>query len=86
MYVSCVYLARDRGERDFGQNKVAVGDLYGKEWGTGREGTESPWDLWCGIPMRRGRSRASRKHKGEEEIELYHGKRNELGKALVGFG
>jgi len=81
-----VYIARDRGERDFGQNKVAVVDLYGKEWGTGREGTESPWDLWCGIPKRRGRSRASRKHKGEEEIELYHGKRDELGEDEVGSG
>ena len=86
LYVSCGYIAKERGKGDFGYNRIVIGDVGRLQWGPGREGRERPWGLWCVTQMRRRRGRPVRRHKREEGVEMYHGERNELGTALVGFG
>jgi len=86
LYVSCGYIAKEGVKGDFGHIRVVVGDLEGQQWGPGGEGKKRVWGLRCGIQMRRRRGRPVKRHKREEGGELYHGKPNELGAALVGFG
>jgi len=86
LYVSCGYIAKEGGKGDFGHIRIVVGDFEGQQWGPGSEGKKRPWGVRCVIQMRRRKGRPVERHKREEGVELYHGKPNELGTALVDFG